>query len=311
MIFKRPLISVIVPNYNHAHYLEERLDCIFNQTYENFEVILLDDASSDESLTILNKYKNHPKVVHAVFSSKNSGSPFLQWQRGVSLAEGDYIWIAESDDYCDSTFLEQLVGKLNKTIKIAYAQSLDVDVNSKIITNRINYTNEFSPNIWESDFVCNGRAFILNYLSLKNVIPNASAVVFSRNLINNNIFDKDLLAMSMCGDWFFWIKLIMKGDVAFVAKPLNYFRDHENVTRKHKSVEIKKKRYIEESIVRSYLSKELNIFNKEGFKLMLQKWFLLNGIKDVFTGSFFNIKTYPLSKINFVIRYLSYKLKKG
>ena len=57
-----PLISVIVPNYNHSKFLIERLDSVFNQTYQNFEVILLDDASTDTSVSILDKYKNHPKI---------------------------------------------------------------------------------------------------------------------------------------------------------------------------------------------------------------------------------------------------------
>lgn len=99
-------VSIILPNYNHYSYLEKRLDSIFNQTHQDFEVIILDDASTDDSLSILNNYKNHPKVSHFIINKENSGSPFKQWEKGLNLAKGDYIWIAESDDFCDLNFLE-------------------------------------------------------------------------------------------------------------------------------------------------------------------------------------------------------------
>ena len=103
------LISIILPNYNHAIYLIDRLDSIFNQTYQNFEVIILDDASTDDSLAILNMYRNHPKVSNFIRNEKNTGSPFKQWAKGLRLAKGDLIWIAESDDDCDLNFLESQV----------------------------------------------------------------------------------------------------------------------------------------------------------------------------------------------------------
>lgn len=92
------LVSIIIPNYNHAAFLQQRLNSVFQQTYQNFEVILLDDASTDASVAILNEYKDHPKVSHLVINERNSGSPFKQWQKGIALAKGEYVWIAESDD---------------------------------------------------------------------------------------------------------------------------------------------------------------------------------------------------------------------
>ena len=56
------LISIIIPNYNHESFLHKRLETVLEQTYQKIEIIILDDASSDNSLTILNNFKNHPKV---------------------------------------------------------------------------------------------------------------------------------------------------------------------------------------------------------------------------------------------------------
>ena len=100
-----PKVSVIIPNYNHALFLEQRLESVLNQTYQDFEVIFLDDASTDSSRAVFTKYANHPKISHIIFNETNSGYPFKQWNKGVNLAMGEYIWIAESDDYAELNFL--------------------------------------------------------------------------------------------------------------------------------------------------------------------------------------------------------------
>ena len=94
-----PLVSVIVPNYNHAQYLEKRIDTVLNQTYQNIEVIILDDKSKDNSIEVIEQYRNHPKVAQIILNEQNTGSPFKQWDKGISAANGELIWIAESDYY--------------------------------------------------------------------------------------------------------------------------------------------------------------------------------------------------------------------
>ena len=82
-----PKVSVIVPNYNHAPYLKRRIDSILNQTYQDFELILLDDCSTDNSAEVLNEYASNPKVSHVVINEINSGSTFKQWDKGFALAK--------------------------------------------------------------------------------------------------------------------------------------------------------------------------------------------------------------------------------
>src|SRR5947208_3454309 len=100
-----PAVSVIVPNYNHARYLPRRVESILAQTYRDFELILLDDGSTDESRSILSEYRNDPRV-KIELNERNSGSTFKQWNKGARMARGKYIWIAESDDYADERLLE-------------------------------------------------------------------------------------------------------------------------------------------------------------------------------------------------------------
>jgi glycosyltransferase involved in cell wall biosynthesis len=89
---------IIIPNYNYSQFLEERIESVLNQTYQDFEIILLDDSFTDNSLEILSRYESHPKVSHFEINQQNSGSVFKQWVKGIKLAKGKYIWIAEIDD---------------------------------------------------------------------------------------------------------------------------------------------------------------------------------------------------------------------
>ena len=119
-----PKVSVIVPNFNHARFLRKRIDSVLRQTYQDFELILLDDCSTDESRSILSDYAGDPRV-RIDFNEKNSGSTFKQWNKGVRLARGEYVWIAESDDYAGERLLEKLVAILatEPTVTLAYCRS--------------------------------------------------------------------------------------------------------------------------------------------------------------------------------------------
>src|SRR5690606_24447409 len=109
-----PTVSVIIPNYNHAKYLRRRIDSVLAQTFQDFEIILLDDCSTDKSRDIIETYKGNAKVSHIVYNEENSGSPFKQWEKGIGLAKGKYIWIAESDDWCERNLLESLLPPLEE-----------------------------------------------------------------------------------------------------------------------------------------------------------------------------------------------------
>lgn len=223
-----PLVSVIVPNYNHARYLEERLKSIFNQTYSNFEVILLDDCSTDNSIEILKKYITHSKVSQHVFNKNNSGNTFNQWKSGISLAKGDLIWIAESDDYSDATFLEKLIKpfQYDDQLVLSFSQSNRVNEFSEVTGNWITHTNDLDSSLFLNDFSMDGNDFIEKFLIFKNVIPNASAVLFKKNIVNIEEHFDISSKFKYCGDWMFYSKIIINKKVAFVSESLNNFRYH-------------------------------------------------------------------------------------
>ena len=123
-----PFVSVIIPNYCHAKYLDQRIQSVLNQTYQNFEVIILDDCSPDggASKAVIEKYRNNSHVSHIVYNENNSGSPFKQWKKGADMAQGELLWIAESDDYADepSIFVEDIIRlQHNKETKMTFIRN--------------------------------------------------------------------------------------------------------------------------------------------------------------------------------------------
>jgi len=240
---RTPTVSIVLPNYNYARYLDERIQSLLNQTYSDFELIILDDASTDHSIDIINAYAADPRI-RTHFFSENSGSPFRRWNDGASLARGKYLWIAEADDTCEPTLLEKLVPKLeaHPAVGLVYCQSTSIDENGRYIGSWQAYTDTLDPARWREDFVERGRNE-LNYLLQRNTIPNASAVLMRRQLF----FDAGMAdpSFKVIGDWMLWWKILMQADVAFVAEPLNHFRTHAGSVR-GKSLQQRLVQFIEE-----------------------------------------------------------------
>ncbi|MBL0026770.1 MAG: glycosyltransferase family 2 protein [Saprospiraceae bacterium] len=176
------LVSVIIPNYNHAPYLKQRMESIFNQTFQDFEVIILDDCSTDHSRDLIERYRGHPKVTHIDYNLVNTGSAFSQWRKGIERANGAYIWIAESDDFCEPVFLEQQLSVIQKDdrISLAFCQSSKVNQYNNVIDTWLNHTMDFKKNIFKDDFFMDGNEFIEKYLIHKNIIQKISGVIFKK-----------------------------------------------------------------------------------------------------------------------------------
>jgi glycosyltransferase involved in cell wall biosynthesis len=218
----KPQVSIIVPNFNHARFLHKRLDSIFEQTFQHWELILLDDHSSDHSAIVLKEYALKEKVSHLVINETNTGSPFMQWQKGFSLARGKYVWIAESDDYADPTLLETLVQAIEKEegIGVAFCQSHFVDQHGEVF---------YSPEVGQEDEIYAGSRFISQHLSRGSAIGNAGMAIFRRDLLDK-IRNHDYTKFRCCGDWYFWTLLAEQGRIYKSVKRLNYFRRHDNAT---------------------------------------------------------------------------------
>ena len=219
---KNPLVSVIIPNYNHAKYLDERIQSVLNQTYQNFEVIILDDVSTDTSKEVIEKYRNAPHVSQIVYNEKNTGLPFKQWDKGISLAKGELIWLAESDDSCDRRLLEVLVKDLVDTDSVyAFCNLIYMDSDSYLRNTPMSIGEEV-VSWWP------GKSFIYQHLTFNNSVANASGCIFRKDAALQ--VDHQYEKYHGSGDWLFWIEMAELGNVVFDKRTLNYFRQHGDNT---------------------------------------------------------------------------------
>jgi glycosyltransferase involved in cell wall biosynthesis len=214
-----PEVSIILPNYNHNHFLTQRIESILEQTFQDFELIILDDASTDSSRELLSLYKDNIKVKALLFNETNSGSTFKQWEKGLQKAKGKFIWIAESDDLSKPNFLEHHLKILNSNINLglSFSASTWIDKDNQII-NEPQFENFLEKK---------GTDVLVEDFTKGNLIYNASSCVFKKSLIPWDIFD-EIGQYKYCGDWLFWAHLTADSQLIRTPERLNLFRRHEN-----------------------------------------------------------------------------------
>ena len=227
-----PRVSVIVPNYNYARYLPDRLRSILEQDWQIYELIVLDDASTDGSGDWL--AAELPALfpeARLIRNETNSGSVFAQWRKGVAAARGDLVWIAEADDGSDPEFLGRMVAAFaDPEVVLAYTQSRAVDEDGTVVmADYRSYTDDISATKWQTSHVEPGKTTLAQNFAVKNVIPNVSAVVFRRDrlAVALEALAEELSNWKVAGDWRIYVDVLARGGkVAFDAAPLNVHRRH-------------------------------------------------------------------------------------
>ncbi len=212
-----PKVSIILPNFNHEKYLIQRFDTILNQTFQDFELIILDDCSTDGSRNIIETYRNHPKVTKIIYNETNGGTSYKQWIKGVENANADLIWIAESDDWCENKFLESALPHFS-----------DNEVAMVISSTKFVFDNyQFD---YQYDFAkTEGKQFIKEKMLGNCGIPNVSMLVFRKeNFLINKSGNWNKLKQS--GDWLLWINMLNGTKVVTLSDINCYFRLHDTNT---------------------------------------------------------------------------------
>lgn len=185
-----PLVTIIIPVYNTEKYLKECLNSVINQTYKNTEIIIINDASTDNSLTIIKKFIDSRFNIRLINHSKNLGVSISR-NKGLDLANGEYIYFLDSDDFIRFDTIEKMI-----TLAIDYNVAL-VEANYKKIL--INHKNIFKNkntsvliNIEENkDFIQNHLGMVWNKLYKKELIDKLR---FPKNLrYEDNAFIYPLL----------------------------------------------------------------------------------------------------------------------
>lgn len=108
----KPYFSIIVSSYNYGHYLPQTIESILKSSYDNFELIVVNDGSTDKTSFILKQYKNHPKIT--IIEHENQGLS-LSRNKAMKIAKGKYFWFVDADDWIDKQALQGLYDKTKET----------------------------------------------------------------------------------------------------------------------------------------------------------------------------------------------------
>lgn len=215
-----PLVSVIIPCYNHEQYVEQSLKSVFDQTYNNIELIVIDDGSSDNSVTVLKKMQE--KYNFTLITQENMGV-CKTLNKAVSLSKGKYIALLASDDYWDLSKIEKQVNRLESdpNSEFCFTQAIEFDDNS-IKNDKIFPKKPLSGKVLKQVFI-------------RQHVP-AGSMMFSRSLYDTlDGFDENLKEE----DWDFVIRSASHTEFSVVSEPLFYYRSHEtNIMKTRKRQEI-------------------------------------------------------------------------
>ena len=222
-------VTAVIPNYNYSRYLKLRLKTVFAQSRQPDEIIILDDGSTDNSIEVIREFvKGKTIPVKVIENDKNSGNVFVQWKKGLEEANGDLVWIAEADDYCDQDFLENMCrGFSDESVVISSCNSVMVDgFGSSYGVSYEDYLQELFGDYFTHGFKADGAEFVNDVLVIRNAIMNASAVVFKKNAAASAM--QSLGELRISGDWLFWIEVCLQGKISYTNNCYNYHRRHSN-----------------------------------------------------------------------------------
>ena len=226
-------ISVAIPNYNYAQYLEQRLSSIFAQNYPVFEVILLDDNSADASVQVAERYAHRSgRMLSVSRGDVNSGSVFKQWHRAAQISRGDILWVAEADDSADINFLSKMIESVEPSTAMVFCDSKQIGANGEHLSKSYqHYFSKVHPRLFTQNFTLPGSEFCATALAVKNVIMNVSAVLWRRDKFVSSMaaLDEELSGYDLVGDWRIYLDVLNNGgtSVSFVSDALNSHRRHD------------------------------------------------------------------------------------
>ena len=239
-ILQRPEISIVFTSYNHKEYLKQSLDALLNQTFTNYELIIVDDCSTDGSQEILKYYARIDKRIRLYLNDKNSGSYVTSTNYGASLSVAPYIIFAQCDDWAELTQLETLYEKICRfNVGVVFSGSNMVDAYGNLLNTDYNYRSKLFRKKCTKDCIITKREAYY-YLLDSCIIPNLSAA-----LINKELFDKAGGLSNryfVLADWDFWLRISQVCDFYYVKTILNNFRQHDASIRST----IKIEKHIEE-----------------------------------------------------------------
>lgn len=216
---KHILISVIVASYNYDKYIKKTLDSLIEQTNKQFEIIVVDDGSKDQSIRIIEEYTSRFKNIKLYTHPNNQNRGLSETIKlGIDKANGEYIAFCESDDYWSTDHIEYLQKKIHRN------PSANFIVNGIKVINQTNNPEYDSYIAYSSSFLKkHSGTNIFLYLN-SNYIPTFSAVCVKKDIIRHANFDTPYPAWL---DFWLWRQICVSNKVFYISRKLTYWRKHD------------------------------------------------------------------------------------
>ena len=265
---KQFTISAVVPLFNGEKFISEALESLLSQTHPIYEIIIIDDKSTDQGLKKVKKLAESNDRIKLLINSTNRGSSHCR-NLGIKESSGHYIMFLDQDDYLNSHFIDEANKHLhkhqNKEITGFHTSYFIVDKNGN------NPTESSYKEIDPEEFL--GYQFVRN-----RILSNSGAVIKKSILEQAGFYDESL---KFSQDWDLWLKLGKIGIFSYIKKPLTYIRRHSsNTSRKidgflSDEMRILQKydlKYIQTCINKRNLPKKHNSLDFASILLRLNKW---------------------------------------
>lgn len=218
-----PKVSICIPTYNYARYLPEAIESVLAQTFTDFELIIVDDHSPDDSAAVIDAYARRDSRIIAVVNPVNLGM-VANWNLCLSMARGTYVRFVFGDDYLTSPeALAQMVAVLDRYADVVLVGSARQVVDERSQIKRI--VSRFPDRSCQRGVAVVRRAL----LEERNIVGEPSAVMFRRQQAARG-FDP---AYRQMVDMEMWFHLLTQGNYFHLAAPLVAFREHEEQQSVH------------------------------------------------------------------------------
>lgn len=208
---KKPKVSVCIASYNHARFIGETLDSILAQTYRDFEIVVVDDGSTDNSLEILNSYaEKYPQIKVFTHSNHENRGISVTANESILKSRGEYISFIGSDDIWYPYFLEKQVDFLDKNdVGFIYSKADCINEKGDLLNEVIgaDISNQADP---------------LMSVIISNPIPAITVTVRRECLDRVGMYADSVVY----GDWELWIRLLNFYKIGFIDEPLAKYRIH-------------------------------------------------------------------------------------
>lgn len=281
------LVSIIMPAYNAEKYISKAIDSVILQTHSNWELIIVNDGSTDRTSEVVDSYKDFRiKLINI----DNCGVACAR-NIGLDNVNGEYVAFLDSDDYWIENKLEtQLYYMLcNSNLVMTFSDYFSFYGDNMIIQNKQLYPFQISNP--------NDRLLVFNYIATLTVMVKAS-IVFELDGFDKTFFGTE--------DWDFWIRISKRGEFGYIDKKLAYYREHNEGISKNKRVHLIQ----EYKVLKKYVLKSgNNVLKKSALWFFYLKWanYYLNrkDFKKVFICYLIMIRFMP-----FKIENITFPLKK-